>query len=338
MIVTALAGMSDRELLVETRRVVDIDRRTTAELLALLAEIDARKLYRAEGYSSLFTYCTQVLRLSEPAAYSRITAARAARNFPTILARLANGDVTLTTVTLLASHLTAENHEAVLDAARHKSKRDVERLVAALDPQPDISASIRRQPISVQARPEPLTDAAGSAPAVTSSASVPRLVMKPAVVAPLVPARYFVKLTVSQETHDKLQRARDLLRHTIPNGDPAAIIDRALTVLVGQLEGTKHGATAHPHSGSSRSSAGRHVPAAVKRVVWARDQGRCAFVGTEGRCPETGWLEFHHVVPFAAGGETNVENLQLRCRSHNAYEAEAFFGAPSRQSSQTMMS
>ena len=67
MIVTALAGMSDRELLVETRRVVDIDRRTTAELLALLAEIDARKLYRAEGYSSLFTYCTQVLRLSEPA-------------------------------------------------------------------------------------------------------------------------------------------------------------------------------------------------------------------------------------------------------------------------------
>jgi len=269
--------MSDRELLVETRRVVDIDRRTTAELLALLAEIDARKLYRAEGHSSLFTYCMQVLRLSEPAAYSRITAARAARNFPTILARLAHGDVTLTTITLLASHLTDENQ-------------------------------------------------------------APRRAMKPAVVVPLAPARYFVKLTVGQETHDKLQRARDLLRHTIPNGDPAAIIDRALTVLVGQLEGTKHGATAHPHSGSSRSSAGRHVPAAVKRAVWARDEGRCAFVGTEGRCPETGWLEFHHVVPFAAGGETNVENLQLRCRSHNAYEAEAFFGTLSRQSSRTMMS
>jgi hypothetical protein len=337
MIVTALAGMSDRELFVETRRVVDIDRRTTAELLALLAEIDARKLYRAEGYSSLFTYCTQVLRLSEPAAYSRITAARAARNFPTILARLAHGDVTLTTITLLASHLTDENHEAVLDAARHKSKRDVEQLVAALDPQPDISASIRRQPISVQARTQLVAEAAGSAPAATSS-SAPRRAMKPAVVVPLAPARYFVKLTVGQETHDKLQRARDLLRHTIPNGDPAAIIDRALTVLVGQLEGTKHGATAHPHSGSSRSSAGRHVPAAVKRAVWARDQGRCAFVGTEGRCPETGWLEFHHAVPFAAGGETNVENLQLRCRPHNAYEAEAFFGALSRQSSRTMMS
>jgi len=34
--------MSDHELLAETRRVVDIDRRTTAELLALLGELDAR--------------------------------------------------------------------------------------------------------------------------------------------------------------------------------------------------------------------------------------------------------------------------------------------------------
>ena len=34
----------------------------------------------------------------------------------------------------------------------------------------------------------------------------------------------------------------------------------------------------------------------------------------------------HHVVPFAAGGETLVDNLELRCRAHNAYEAEEVFG------------
>src|SRR5580765_5536082 len=101
--------MSDHDLLTETRRVVDATRRTTAELLALLAEIDTRKLFRGQGYSSLFTYCTDVLHLSEPAAYSRITAARLARNFPTILTRLAQGDITLTTITLLAKHLTDEN-------------------------------------------------------------------------------------------------------------------------------------------------------------------------------------------------------------------------------------
>src|SRR5215471_1841484 len=109
MTFTAPTSMSNRELLVETRRIVDVGRRTTAELLALLGELDARKLYRAEGHSSLFTYCTTVLHLSEPSAYSRITAARAARIFPTILARLEKGEVTLTTITLLASHLTDEN-------------------------------------------------------------------------------------------------------------------------------------------------------------------------------------------------------------------------------------
>jgi hypothetical protein len=64
----------------------------------------------------------------------------------------------------------------------------------------------------------------------------------------------------------------------------------------------------------------------VKREVWNRDGGRCAFVGNAGRCDERGFLEFHHLEPFAAGGPTTVENLELRCRAHNAYEAERLFG------------
>lgn len=58
--------------------------------------------------------------------------------------------------------------------------------------------------------------------------------------------------------------------------------------------------------------------------MWARDGGRCAFVGADGRCNEVGFLEFHHVTPFAVGGATDAENLQLRCRAHNAYEVTLF--------------
>jgi 5-methylcytosine-specific restriction endonuclease McrA len=67
------------------------------------------------------------------------------------------------------------------------------------------------------------------------------------------------------------------------------------------------------------------MPAAVKRAVFAPDAGRCAFVGAHGRCQERGFLEFHHVVPFAEGGVTDAENLQLRCRAHNVYEAKRWF-------------
>jgi hypothetical protein len=42
-------------------------------------------------------------------------------------------------------------------------------------------------------------------------------------VTPLAPERYKVQFTVSRATHEKLRRVQDLLRHSIPNGDPAAI-------------------------------------------------------------------------------------------------------------------
>ena len=100
-----------------------------------------RRLYLGEGCSSLFTYCTQILHLSEHAAYGRIEAARAARRFPIVLDLLTDGSVTLTAVTLLAPQLTVANHRDVLSEARHKSKREVEHLVARLRPQPAVPSN-----------------------------------------------------------------------------------------------------------------------------------------------------------------------------------------------------
>src|SRR5206468_11617413 len=110
------------------------------------------------------------------------------------------------------------------------------------------------------------------------------------------------------------------------NGDPAAIFDRALTVLLADIEKHKCAAAARPRAASAPASSSRRIPAAVKRQVWARDSGQCGFIGTEGRCTERGFLEYHHVQPFADGGLSIGENLQLRCRAHNAYEAGQWFG------------
>ena len=63
----------------------------------------------------------------------------------------------------------------------------------------------------------------------------------------------------------------------------------------------------------------------LARSVWARDEGRCAFVGTVGRCVERGFLEVHHVTPYVERGEATTDNLELRCRAHNAYELEQDF-------------
>jgi HNH endonuclease len=135
-----------------------------------------------------------------------------------------------------------------------------------------------------------------------------------------------VQFTVERETHRKLRAVQDLMRHVVPDGDIAEIFDRAITMLLREVERRKFADAQRPRSAKNMAkSSCRHMPAAVKRAVWARDQGQCAFVGGRGRCGERGLLEFHHVIPFADGGATTTENLQLRCRAHNAHEAHEHF-------------
>lgn len=336
---SSAAQLSNTELVARVKHLTAREQEAMASLIAHLAELDRRRLYFAEGCSSMYTYCTQVLHLSEHAAYGRIEAARAGRRFPVLLERLREGSVNLTTVGLLAAHLTSENHLQLLDTARHKSRRQLEELVARLRPQPAVPGSVRKLPTAspIQAAATAVQDAAASpqpaddardvaSPDVPPPATAPPPA-RPAVVAPLAPQRYKVQFTASAETYEKIRLAQNLLRHQIPDGDPAKIFDRALSALLRDLARQKIAATDRPREGRGAAPGSRHIPAEVKRAVWMRDGGRCAFVGSHGRrCTEQGFLEFHHVAPHAEGGEPTAENIQLRCRAHNVYEAELCFG------------
>lgn len=249
----------------------------------------------------------------------------------TQLEQLADGSLHLTPVALLGRHLTTENHRELLAAARHKSKRQLEEIIAALRPKPPVPPTIRKLPASSA----PSTSATTSQPRVFAahppapvSAGVPAIAPPPRTVEikPLAPEQYRVQFTASRETYDKLRQAQDLLRHRIPTGDVAATVDRALTLLLTELYRTTRAAVDRPRPGTSSSPRGRHIPAAVKRAVWQRNSGRCAFVGTRGRCQERGFLEYHHVVPYADGGAWVADNLELRCRAHNGYDADRWFG------------
>jgi hypothetical protein len=146
-------------------------------------------------------------------------------------------------------------------------------------------------------------------------------------IAPLASERYKVQFTASEILHDKLRLAQDLLRHRIPDGDVAQVFELALTLLVEKLEKQKFAATDRPRASRVAKPGSRAIPAAVKRAVWKRDSGQCAFVGkNDRRCTETSFLEFHHGGAFALGGDATIENVALRCRSHNQYEARVEFG------------
>ena len=273
-----LSHLPDADLVAELNRLARCERETTVHLIIHLAEFDARGLYLGAGFSSLFTYCTEVLRLSEQEAYNRIQAARAARRFPIIFELLGEAALNLTTVRLLAPHLTSDNHQELLQSARGRSKREVEGLVARHFPQPEVPSSVRKLPAAKPIAPSPapsVVAVAGTsvppAPSVPSTGSAPAAPPAPPgrrpLVALLAPDRYQVRFTASAKTCEKLRLAQDLLRHAVPNGDVAEIVDRALTALLENLARKKFAETKQP-----RASTRPHRPPATFR---RRSSGQC---------------------------------------------------------------
>jgi 5-methylcytosine-specific restriction endonuclease McrA len=303
-----------------------------------LAEVDARRLYLREACSSMFAYATERLHMSEGQAYQRILVARTARRVPQVLAMLADGRLHLSGIARLAPHLTTENAAPLLAHAAHRSKRDIEALVAELSPAPDVRPAIRRLPAprpsvpvekhlrpgvvreAGQADEPPVPAAAAAAPAGPST-----------VVTASAPGRFLVKFTAPAALEGKIRRAQALLRHQIPDGDLVEIFDRAMSLLVADLERRRQAATDRPRKSIADASpepTSRHVPDPVRRAVWQRDGGRCTFVDRGGRrCTAEAFLEIHHVEPFGRRGPHALENLRLLCRSHNQYQAELDYGA-----------
>jgi hypothetical protein len=231
-------ALSDQDLLARVNVLAARERESTAELVAHLAALDARpSLYAAKGYSSLFAYCTEALRLSEDATCNRTEVARACRRFPEILDRLASGELNLTSARVLTPHLTPGNVKDVLARASGRRRREIDLLIAELHPRPDAPTLIRRLPTpatSSAPNASPSTSESGAAiPAPPAVVALTPRVMTPTprpAIQPTAPERYRVQFTVGQATHDKPAAAagtapprdpeRRSRRHRRPSADP----------------------------------------------------------------------------------------------------------------------
>lgn len=352
-----LKAVSDGELLRRLTDLVSRSRRLDADIVAHIAEVDARRLYRREAAPSMFAYCVEVLGLGESEAYLRIAAARASREYPVLLEMLRDGRLVLTAVARLASHLTPDNCDRVLTRAANRSKREIEELIAELDPQPDARSVIRKLPTprTGTARSAERDSGAGSIAPNAPSQLVPERVESPlvktgangspqpaaacglpvpsrrAIIEPLAPSRHKVQFTASDALRDKLQRLQDLMRPTVPDGDLATIIEQAVTEKLERLEAKRFAKTKAPRktlAETDTTPSSRRIPAPVRRAVHERDQGRCTYQDARGRrCRARERLEFHHHgTPFGRGGGHSVENVRLMCHTHNQLLAERDYG------------
>jgi hypothetical protein len=256
----SLTHLSDGELLCALASLVARERTTTAELIAHIAEVDARKLYAPAGYSSMHEYCVGELRLSEDAASKRLHVARKVRDFPALLTALADGRIHLTGACLLAPHLSPGNVDDLLKAATHKT-------ILPVQSQPIVEHAPAHAEGAAGAGANPNAPEPGRAP-------FPKLT-------PLAPERFALQVTISKNTHDKLHRAQDLLSHALPSGDLAQVLDRALDALIEKVAKRKFGATSQPRQTQPRSTYGAgfmHEKREAARLekMEAQGMGSCA--------------------------------------------------------------
>ena len=319
-----LKTLNDTHLIDSTEKVVTTLRRVDLALLEHLAEIEARELHLKSGYSSLFKMCTEKFRLSEASAYRRVAASRLLRKYPLVKAHLAAGDVSMCTLAAVAGRigeLTSEVQRLeLLTAIAGKSKSQVDELLARSSACGTTKKRDVIRPVRAAQYQLPLSSASTGIPNQNPSKGLSPALQLGGGTAEV---SFRIAFTASSAFRDKFQKARDLLKHKKPNGSIEAVLEEALDCLLKSRDLDQK----KPRKAAVSVTSPRYIPTTVKRHVIARDSGQCTFTSTDGRrCDQKAGLEFEHRVPFAHGGSSaDYQNIELLCRSHNAWRARQIF-------------
>ena len=98
---TNLKKLSNDQLLLQTKNLVQKERQINILVLQHLQEIESRKLYLKRGFSSLFEYTVKELGYSESSAYRRIKAMKLCKELPETKLKMAKGELNLCTASKL---------------------------------------------------------------------------------------------------------------------------------------------------------------------------------------------------------------------------------------------
>jgi hypothetical protein len=307
-----------------------------ADFLVALAEFDRGRLWVQLGFANVFDYLHRELGLSRGSAHYRKVAAQLVQRFPEVVEPLQSGKLCITVVLELAKVITTENRAEVLPKFFGLSKQEAKAVAVEIRP-----AEVVPRKEMVTALPVVSRTPAGGVqlvePVQLVEQATTELLMgtAPAVVAPadhrdsfepLTPELRRLHMTVSKQFLDKLESARKGQGHAQPGATAEKVLEAALDVLLA-TQAKRRAEVKRPQRNPRPARNPCHVPAAVKRAVWARDEGKCQFpLDSGGICGSTLRLEIDHVPPLARGGASPVDGCRLLCRVHNQYAARQVYG------------
>jgi hypothetical protein len=197
-------------------------------------------------------------------------------------------------VNLIGPHLSKATVDDWIAAAAHKTRAEIQSLIAIRRPRPDAADGMVELAEYVM---EQVRDR----------------------VVPTAPQRHLFQCAVGDTLRAMFEEARELMSHQNPSGNYEAVLIEALELLIPALKKQKF---------ATSGTGDRRISSDVKKAVWERDGGQCAYAGEDGRRCVSRWqIEFDHVDLVAWGGGATKDKIRCLCRVHNQLEAERQLGA-----------
>jgi 5-methylcytosine-specific restriction endonuclease McrA len=314
--------LSNSELIARLEDLVLKEKETTTEIIRHLAEVDSRRLYATLGYSSLFDYVTKKLGYSKSAAMRRISVARAGVKLPDIFSYLEDEKVTLSSLDACSGLLHGENGSKVLEELQGKSREEAEWLAAAYQPVRAARDKVEKIFVGVAPTDQPnlFTDKNSNEFRCGTN----------------IEEKYKLSFSANPEFMDKLKRvqelmftgkAEDLALEKIFGDALELVIEKYCPKERQQRREVRQAKKDVQPSKQSNQSNPRYIPVWLRDEVLKRDNYQCTYLGYQGhKCGCPIGLEIDHIVPFARGGKTEIENLRVLCSTHNLLAGMKVFG------------
>jgi hypothetical protein len=326
---TTTTGFDDNVVMAATTHVGRVDWREVDRSLRRIAkqrgELDVEEarwlvvaqqvwLHRRFGYASFREYMERALGYGPRDASERLRVANTLVYFPQLREGLATGALAYSAIRELARVVTPETEAEWVESAAGKTLRQVEEMVSGrrkgdrpTDPPSD---DLRPRMLNHRVSPETyalfrqarsaLAEATGHAlddDAVIAALSRAYLDPGGADDGP-GRARYQISVTTCSGCERAWQTGAG---EPVEIGPAARAVAECDAVRIGRVDA----ATPEPMT--------KDIPDPVRRLIWARDHGRCRVPG----CRASRNIDVHHVKHRADGGEHTPENLLLLCSGHH---------------------
>jgi len=310
-----ITKLSNDELRSHVKSLTSRSHEIEIQMVAALIELCRRDIHLRAGYSTVRSYLIGEHQMSEDQAAKRSQAVNLISHYPKFMELLAAGRTHVSHLAMCATKITKENEAQFVKFLPGKSKQDLLFFLSRINPDGSFK--------------------------------------------PEVEAKIELLILCSKETTENFERARKLVAKDFRGATNEEVLAAALDALLDKMDPMRKAeraqaraekkaetqaeksqvseeevAISKPCPGAPAASlppkvlgAGRHIPNAVRHMVYLRDGGRCTYVSETGKCcDESVSLSLDHISLFCRGGAHTPSNIRILCLSHNNLMATEALG------------